>query len=170
MCTKATLVKKEDNLNMDVGVRNRILDFVFGVEGFRTVDQEYEMAAFNYPGFKIEWDYENECLCMTATIKNVEIEDEENTYCLGDFSIDSRLFTAGEYNEEYIRIKGDAFHTKEGYYHPHIDEEIPCWGDVQPALRKALNCGRWTDVLNLIEAFLCSYNVYSPFLTIDYWE
>lgn len=103
---------------------------------------------------------------LSFMIENVSLSDEEDTVDLGAFAIYVDL---SDPLGKIVVKSVDEVESSNGYYHPHVDEELLCTGDGDEAMEDAISQGRLEDYIRIIEAVLRTYNSRSPHEELAKW-
>ena len=102
-------------------------------------------------------------------------EHNDDLY-LGDFSIVFDFFAFEEYALlaknciSIISHHENYSATNSSVPHPHVENERMCMGDATTLVNKALEEARLTDLFDILESTLRTYNPSSPYVDIESWE
>jgi len=98
---------------------------------------------------------------IKATTNPIFIDFEKTTYEMGKFEI-----TLGFNGETVMKNISNKINS---YDHPHVNNGVPCWGNMVGTLPKLIGYSEFDVALVMIHTFLSSYDSASPYHAITYW-
>lgn len=102
---------------------------------------------------------------LVIPIRQVEVDDGEETVNLGDFNVE--INPLSPYNFSISGLRNNT-ETVDGYIHPHVAHDGGlCLGDGVEDFQSAINDGRLTDAIDIVESVLRSYG--SPYEPLHAW-
>ncbi len=135
-------------------------------EGLSEAALYAELLELNDEFESVGWDKN----FLWVTTESITLED----VYLGPFDIKLRLDRIGHPGEDDdFEIKAIDPHPAGGdgeVTHPHVSGGRICQGDAKAPIRLALRQGRLTDVFQLNNAVLTTYNPGSPFVKLEDWD
>ena len=153
------LLKRNHELYLLIRGYERNTDVQLEKKAGQLADDIYQMAPTVFKKVELTADR------LLARTYPVEIEYDEWKYNLGSYDI-SIWFIGNS-----IEISSLNGIKHQGYPHPHVDtDDHPCLGNIHNIVHKLLINGDYSNLLNLLNQFVRSYNDDNPFVKIERWD
>jgi hypothetical protein len=141
----------------------KALEALDGTKGqwINKAQEEYTNIHKLVPNLYDRITLEEEYLC--AYVHDLSINYDGTEYYLGDFQVKIKLDTGG------LEILNQSKKI-DGYDHPHINDGVPCLGNVGPGIIRMLAEFELFGALQMIHKYLHSYNPDSVYKKIEFWD